>query len=135
MNVGLMVSFRRLFALSIIGQLLVLGFVIFEDLEAAPVFVPFLLLAFLLHFACGVLLLQAGRGGEPVPWPMLRWLFTAGAAVLTLRIATSALPLLADGELFTFLLLAVMFLVPTVGQVVLMWWVERQGQRTGAGVV
>ncbi len=132
-NVGLTVSFRRLFLLSVVGQLLIGGYAILEDLQTAPVFVPFLLLALVIQLAAGVVFVRAGRG--PVPWSILRWLFTAGAGLLTLRIAAIALPRLAEGSLFSFLLFSVMFLVPSVGQIALMWWAERQGLRSGTDAV
>ena len=132
-NVGLMVSFRRLFLLSIVGQLLIGSYAVYEDLQTAPVFVPFLLLALVIQLVAGAIFLQAGRG--PVPWPVLRWLFTAGAGLLVLRIAAIALPRLAEGSLFSILPLTVMFLVPSVGQTALMWWAEKQGLRSGTDAI
>lgn len=121
-NVGLKVSFHRLFCLSVVGQLLTLGLLIAEALRSAPVFAVLLTGAFALQLANGVLLLGAGSKSAPVPWPLLRWLFTGAATVLTLRVASIALPQVASGAVLAFLLTTAFLLLPALGQVALMWW-------------
>ena len=124
-NVGLTASFHRIFYLSVLAQLSIAGFGALADLRGFPVSSLLLLGAFVLQLINGVLLLRAGLGGKPVPWPLVRALFTTAAGVVVLRTVIVAWQPLTRGDLFSVLILTVMFLVPSVGQIALLWWPRR----------
>ena len=120
-----MVSFHRLFCISVVGQIVLLTLFGLQAPTRASIGTIAVGVAVLLQAVNALLLVVTAMRRTPPPWKVLRWLFTVAGLVFAVCAFGEVFRTLGRGDVIGFVMLAAMCLMPGLCQIALLWWPER----------
>jgi len=126
------VSFHRLFAISVVGQIVLLALFGLRVPGGVSIGAIAVYGAVLLQAVNALFLVLAAMRRTPPPWTALRWLFTVAGLVFAMRASGEVFRALGRGDVIGFVMLAAMFLMPGLCQIALLWWPTRVVAEPGA---